>query len=106
MYLQAGATLNHRRFSPAAAQEATPVATAATHSSASPTPVQSSGSHSGIILAHGSQCQTAPKSLTCPHRSATAAHPLDRPKFCPRTSMRAKRLISLVSPVGLEPTTT
>jgi hypothetical protein len=56
----------------AAAQEATPVATAATPSSASPRPVQSSGSHSGIILAHGSQCQTAPKSLTCPHWSASA----------------------------------
>jgi hypothetical protein len=67
----------------AAAPEATPVATAAMPSSASPRPAQSSESHSGTISARVSLCQTIPMSQPCRNSSSSAAPPPDRHKFCP-----------------------
>src|SRR5262245_35989195 len=67
----------------AAAPAATPVETAATPSSGSAKPAQSSVSYSGITSAHGSQYQTSTISPTCHNSSGTDA-PLDeRRRFCP-----------------------
>ena len=57
------------------AQEATPVATAAMPSSASPRPAQSSESYSGTISARVSLCQTNPMSQPCRNSSSSAAPP-------------------------------
>ena len=67
----------------AAAQEATPGATAATPSLASARLAQSSASPSGIISDHASPCQTITTSQTYPPSSGTAAHPPDSHEFCP-----------------------
>ena len=67
----------------AAAQGATPVATAVTPSSASARLAQNSASPSGITSAHAWQCQTSPRSHTCQQSSGIVAPPPDCPDFCP-----------------------
>ena len=74
----------------AAAQGATPVATAVMPSSASARLAQNSASPSGITSAHAWQCQTSPRSHTCQQSSGIVAPPPDCPDFCPSYQDRAR----------------
>ena len=81
----------------AAAQGATPVATAVTPSSASARLAQNSASPSGITSAHAWQCQTSPRSHTCQQSSGIVAPPPDCPDFCPSYALSSQVMASLPS---------